>query len=39
MATINRQKLLSKEKLEAVFKMFDKVIQNQIQSLNYGCVG
>lgn len=25
MATVNRQKLLSKERLEAVFKMFDKV--------------
>jgi len=25
MATMNRQKMLSKERLEAVFKLFDKV--------------
>ena len=27
MATISRQKLLSKERLEAAFKIFDKVIK------------
>ena len=30
MATMNRQKLLSKERLEAVFKLFDKVKNNDL---------
>ena len=29
MATMNRQKMLSKERLEAVFKLFDKVLKKR----------
>ena len=33
MATISREKLLSKERLEKAFKMFDKVKKNYFKSI------